>query len=144
MVSRSNKIILIEGPNLNLIKKRKQVYQSPKELKDIIKLISEFVELEYYQSNIEGEIINKLQEVISDDKVIGVIINPAAYSHYSLAISDSLEMIKKLKVEVHLTNIFNRESHRQNLITAKNVNSVISGMGNYGYYLAAQYILENS
>jgi len=142
MVSRSNKIILIEGPNLNLIKKRKQVYQSPKELKDIIKLISEFVELEYYQSNIEGEIINKLQEVISDDKVIGVIINPAAYSHYSLAISDSLEMINKLKVEVHLTNIFSREEYRQTLTTAKNVNSVISGMGNYGYYLAAKYIME--
>jgi len=144
MVSRSNKIILIEGPNLNLIKKRKEIYQSNKNLKEIIKNISDIVDIEYYQSNLEGEIINKLQEVILNDDIIGVIINPAAYSHYSLAISDSLEMIKKLKVEVHLTNIFNRESHRQNLITAKNVNSVISGMGNYGYYLAAQYILENS
>ena len=143
MVSRSSKITLIEGPNLNLVNNRKKIYQSNKKLQDILEDISIFINIEYYQYNHEGDIINKLQEIMFDDNVKGVIINPAGYSHYSISISDTLEMItNKIKVEVHLTNLFNRESYRKNLITAGSVDSVISGMGNYGYYLAAKYIYE--
>jgi len=144
MVSRSNKIVLIEGPNLNLIEKRKEIYQSKQSLNDILIKISEFTNIDYYQSNTEGEIINKLQKSIFDDSVIGIIINPAGYTHYSVAISDTLEIISnKLKVEVHLTNLYKRENFRKNSYTAQNVDLVISGAGNYGYYLAAKYIVNN-
>jgi len=144
MVSGSSKIVLIEGPNLNFISKRPKIYQSKQNLNTIIESISKFVNIEYYQSNTEGDIINKLQEIMLDTSIIGIIINPAAYSHYSLAISDTLEMISdKIKVEVHLSNIFNREKERHRLITAKNVDSVISGMGSYGYYIAARYITDS-
>lgn len=144
MVSRSNKIILIEGPNLNLIKKRKEIYQSKQNLSDIMIKISKFTNIEYFQSNVEGEIINKLQNLISQDDIVGIIINPAGYTHTSIAISDTLEMISnKLKVEVHLTNLYKREYFRQKSYTAKNVDLVISGAGNYGYYLAAKYIVDN-
>lgn len=140
MVSRSSKIVLIEGPNLNLINHRKKIYHSSKTLEKILQEISQFIYIDYFQFNIEGDIINKLQEIIFDDSIIGVIINPAGYSHYSIAINDTLEMLNKIKVEVHLTNIFKREGYRKNLITAQNVDSIISGMGNYGYYIAAKYI----
>ncbi len=144
MVSRSNKIVLIEGPNLNLVKKRKEIYQSRIDLDEIINKIEKFIEIEYFQSNIEGEIINKLQSLMSDETIIGIIINPAGYTHTSVAISDTLEIISnKLKVEVHLTNLYKRENFRQESYTAKNVDLVISGAGNYGYYLAAKYIVDN-
>ncbi len=145
MVSGSNKIVLIEGPNLNLIKKRKEIYQSPQKLDEIIDKISAFTEVEYFQSNSEGEIINKLQSIVNNKKISGVIINPAGYTHSSIAISDTLEMIDdKIKVEVHLTNLYKRENFRQKSYTAPNVDLVISGAGNYGYYMAAKYIFDNT
>ena len=141
MVSRSDKIVLIEGPNLNLIEKRKKIYQSKEPLKNIIKKISKRVSIEYFQFNGEGDIIDKIHEIIDDDNVIGLIINPGAYSHYSIAIKDALEIFNKPKVEVHLTKLFKRSDERKNFVTAKNVDLFISGSGNYGYYLAVDYIL---
>ena len=78
--------------------------------------------------------------MIDNPNYIGLIINPAAYTHYSIAISDTLEMITIPKVEVHLTNLYKREKFREFSVTAKNCDMIISGASNYGYYLASEYI----
>ncbi len=136
MVSKRNTIALIEGPNLNLIELRPNIYQSPKKLEEIIILIKNDFDVIYFQSNVEGEIINFLQKEMNN--ISGIIINPAAFTHYSIAIADCLEMINIPKAEVHLTNIYKRD--REKSVTAKYVDIIISGAGNYGYYLASQYI----
>ena len=89
-------------------------------------------ELDYYQSNIEGEIINRLQE----DNFDALVINPGAYTHYSYAIADCLKNIRKPKIEVHISNIYKREEFRQKSVTAANTDAVLSGFGMDGYRLA--------
>ena len=142
MVLQKKTIILIEGPNLNKIESRDSIYKSDKKLVDIIKMINTSFDIEYFQSNIEGEIIDKILTLIDSDTV-GLIINPAAYTHYSIAISDALEMLDIIKVEVHLTNLYKREQFRQVSVTAKNCDTIISGATNYGYFLASEYIRFN-
>ena len=89
-------------------------------------------EILFFQSNVEGEIINRLQE----DDYEALIINPAAYTHYSYAIADCLRNIQKPKIEVHISNIYAREEFRQKSVTAVHCNGVISGFGLDGYRLA--------
>ena len=89
-------------------------------------------EISFYQSNIEGEIINRLQKNDFD----AVIINPAAYTHYSYAIADCLKNIQKPKIEVHISNIYKREEFRQKSVTAPYTDAVLSGFGLNGYRLA--------
>jgi 3-dehydroquinate dehydratase-2 len=89
-------------------------------------------EIKYYQSNIEGEIINRLQENDFD----ALVINPGAFTHYSYAIADCLKNIQKPKVEVHISNIYKREEFRQKSVTAANTDAVLSGFGMGGYRLA--------
>ena len=97
--------------------------------------------LDEFQSNSEGAIIDKLQELI-DGGYDAVIINPAAYSHYSYAIYDALKAIKIKKVEVHLTNILARDEFRKNSVTAAACDGVISGFGFDSYKLAIDYLLR--
>ena len=139
MVPKRDLIVIIEGPNLNKIENRSSIYKSNHKLSVILNLIKETFDIEYFQSNIEGEIINKIQSLIDSD-AIGLIINPAAYTHYSVAISDALELLNIKKVEVHLTNLYKREDFRHISVTAKNCDIVISGAKNYGYFLASEYI----
>lgn len=89
-------------------------------------------EIQYYQSNVEGEIINRIQE----DDFEALIINPGAFTHYSYAIADCLKNISKPKVEVHISNIYKREEFRQKSVTAANTDAVLSGFGLNGYKLA--------
>lgn len=129
------KVLIINGPNLNLLGTREpEIYGnvSMESYLDILK--SEFLshELKYYQSNIEGELINRLQE----DDFDAVVINPGAYTHYSYAIADCLKNIQKPKVEVHISNIYKREEFRQKSVTAANTDAVLSGFGMDGYRLA--------
>ncbi|MDR2235932.1 MAG: 3-dehydroquinate dehydratase [Chryseobacterium sp.] len=129
------KVLIINGPNLNLLGTREpEIYGniSMESYLDILK--SEFPshELKYYQSNIEGELINRLQE----DDFDAVVINPGAYTHYSYAIADCLKNIQKPKVEVHISNIYKREEFRQKSVTAANTDAVLSGFGMDGYRLA--------
>jgi 3-dehydroquinate dehydratase II len=129
------KVLIINGPNLNLLGTREpEIYGniSMESYLDILK--SEFPshELKYYQSNIEGELINRLQE----DDFDAVVINPGAYTHYSYAIADCLKNIQKPKVEVHISNIYTREEFRQKSVTAANTDAVLSGFGMDGYRLA--------
>jgi len=129
------KVLIVNGPNLNLLGTREpEIYGSMSMETCLEKLKSEFItyELVYYQSNIEGEIINRLQE----DDFEALIINPGAYTHYSYAIADCLKNIRKPKIEVHISNIYKREEFRQKSVTAANTDAVLSGFGVDGYRLA--------
>ncbi|GGG55306.1 type II 3-dehydroquinate dehydratase [Epilithonimonas arachidiradicis] len=129
------KILIINGPNLNLLGTREPEIYGSVSMEDYLnELNNEFSsdEIVYYQSNIEGELINRLQE----DDFEAVIINPGAFTHYSYAISDCLKNIGKPKVEVHISNIYKREEFRKKSVTAESCNAVISGFGMKGYKLA--------
>ena len=131
------KIIIINGPNLNLLGVREtSIYGDIsfdnyfKELKELYKTI----ELDYYQSNIEGEIINKIQEVgFSYD---GIVLNAAAYTHTSVGIADAISAIQSPVIEVHISNIYSREKIRHTSLISKNVKGVICGFGLNSYNLA--------
>ena len=135
------KILIINGPNLNLLGTREpEIYGSTSMETFLKELINEFpnTEIIYFQSNIEGEIINRLQELDYD----ATIINPGAYTHYAYAIADCLKSIKKPKVEVHISNIYQREEFRHKSVTAPYCDGVISGFGLFGYKLAMIQLLQ--
>ena len=136
------KLIIINGPNLNLLGIReKQIYGD----KNFGELHSELqdsfptIELDYYQSNHEGELIDKIHEI--GFKYDGIILNAGAYSHTSVAIADSIAAIQTPVVEVHITNVFNRERFRHHSFMSKNCKGVIIGFGIKGYELAIQSFL---
>ena len=129
------KILIVNGPNLNLLGTREPEIYGTVSMADFLEnLKKKFPEDEilFFQSNVEGEIINRLQE----DDYEALIINPAAYTHYSYAIADCLRNIQKPKIEVHISNIYAREEFRQKSVTAVHCNGVISGFGLDGYRLA--------
>jgi 3-dehydroquinate dehydratase II len=137
----SKKIIIINGPNLNLLGKREpEIYGTENFESYFEKLKKEFpeVRLEYFQSNVEGELINKLHEVgFSYD---GIILNPGGYTHTSIAIADAVAAIKTPVIEVHISNIFSREDFRKNILTATSAAGIISGFGLKSYRLAIIYL----
>ena len=138
------KIQIINGPNLNLLGKREpSVYgnQSFEDFFSILKSRFANIELHYYQSNVEGEIINKLHEVgFSFD---GIIINAGAYTHTSVAIHDAIAAIKTSVVEVHISNVYAREEFRhKSLITSKCI-GMITGFGMEGYAMAIEYLTKS-
>lgn len=129
------KILILNGPNLNLLGTREpDVYGNISMETYLNDLKTEFStdEILYYQSNIEGEIINRLQ----DEDYDAIIINPGAFTHYSYAISDCLKNINKPKTEIHISNIYKREEFRKKSVTAESCDAVISGFGMKGYRLA--------
>ena len=131
------KILIINGPNLNLLGTRDKNQYGTLTLKDIEnKLNDEFPEVEFgfFQSNHEGEIIDKIQN--SEKKFDGIIINPGGYAHSSVAIRDALAECKLPKIEVHLSHLANREGFRQTLITATACDGYISGFKENGYSAA--------
>lgn len=134
------KIQIINGPNLNLLGRREPgVYgsQSFEEFFEQLKKRFPSVDFQYYQSNVEGELVNKLHEVgFSYD---GIILNAGAYTHTSVALHDAIGAIKTPVVEVHISNVYSREEFRhKSLITSKCV-GIISGFGMESYALAAEY-----
>jgi len=138
------KIQIINGPNLNLLGKREtSVYgnQSFEEFFGELKKRFGGIELHYYQSNVEGEIINKLHEVgFSFD---GVVLNAGAYTHTSVAIHDAIAAIKTPVVEVHISNVYAREEFRHlSLITSKCV-GLLTGFGMEGYAMAITYFKDS-
>lgn len=139
----SKRIIIINGPNLNLLGKRepeKYGHQDFESYFITLKKVYEDIRLEYYQSNVEGELINKLHEVgFAFD---GIVINPGGYSHTSVALSDAIAAIKAPVVEAHITNIYAREEYRHTSITGKNCIGVISGFGLISYELALSYLID--
>jgi 3-dehydroquinate dehydratase-2 len=137
------KLIIINGPNLNLLGTReKQVYGEISFDEYFLKLKNKFpqTELEYYQSNVEGEIINKLHEVgFSYD---GIILNAGGYTHTSIAIADAVAAIKTPVIEVHISNIFAREEYRHISLIAPKCKGSISGFGLESYRLAIESFQE--
>ena len=129
------KILIVNGPNLNLLGTREpEIYGSISMDDYLIELRTAFPqhEINDFQSNLEGEIINRLQKNDFD----ALVINPGAFTHYSYAIADCLKNISKPKVEVHISNIYKREEFRQKSVTAANTDAVLSGFGLNGYKLA--------
>jgi 3-dehydroquinate dehydratase II len=128
------KVIIINGPNLNLLGKREpEIYGNESFESYFEKLKMKFtdIELHYFQSNIEGEIVNKLQEVgFSFD---GIILNAAAYTHTSVAIADAVAAITTPVIEVHISNPYAREEFRQKSFIAPKAKAIICGMGLKGY-----------
>jgi 3-dehydroquinate dehydratase-2 len=137
------KIQIINGPNLNLLGKREpETYGKQSFEEYLIQLTSRFpdVELSYFQSNVEGELINKLHEVgFAFD---GIILNAGAYTHTSVALHDAIAAIKTPVIEVHISNVYAREEFRhKSLITSKCI-GLITGFGMEGYAMAIQYLLK--
>lgn len=136
------KVIIINGPNLNLLGKREPEVYGNKTFEDYFEeLKSKYqnISLEYYQSNIEGELINKIQEVgFSYD---GIILNAAAYTHTSIGIGDAVKAITTPVIEVHISNTFSREDFRHQSYISPNAKGIIIGFGLKSYELALQSFL---
>ena len=139
------KIQIINGPNLNLLGKREQEIYGNQIFETFLEeLKNEFAEIEilYFQSNIEGEIIDKLHEV--GFSVDGIILNAGAYTHTSVAIGDAVNAISTQVVEVHISNIFNREHFRHVSFIAPNAKGTIAGFGLNSYRLALMSFIGKS
>jgi len=134
--------MIINGPNLNLIGKREPEIYGNRSFDDFLtELKNSFssISIEYFQSNIEGEIIGKIQEVgFSYD---GIILNAGGYTHTSVAISDAIKAISTPVVEVHISNIWARETYRRNSLLSPFVKGTISGFGLNSYRLAVNAII---
>ena len=133
------KIAVIQGPNLNMLGVRETNIYGPMKLEDIhnqMKAVAEQngFEIEFFQSNLEGEIVDKIQECLGDAD--GIIINPAAYSHTSIAIRDAISAVQLPVVEVHLSNISAREEFRHKSLISPVVAGTIAGFGPFSYHLA--------
>ena len=136
------KIQIINGPNLNLLGVReKDIYGSLSFDEYFLKLKTKFknIELFHYQSNIEGELINKIQDVGFDFD--GIILNAAAYTHTSVGIADAIAAIQTPVIEVHISNIYKREEIRHTSLISKNVKGVICGFGLKSYELALEALI---
>ena len=141
------KLLIINGPNLNLIGRREVDVYGKENLDQIINWVSENIEsskvdLIWFQSNSEGDIIDKLHWAI-DNQIAGVIINPGAYTHYSYAIRDAISSIEIPTIEVHLSNIDERENFRKKSVIRDVCKKQIKGKGKEGY-LEAIKILRKS
>lgn len=133
------KIKVVQGPNLNMLGIREQNIYGPMKLEQIHAQMKNFAdenqfEIEFFQSNLEGELVDTIQECYGDAD--GIIINPAAYTHTSIAIRDAIAAVGLPTIEVHISNIYRREEFRQKSMIAPVCASSIVGFGPFGYHLA--------
>lgn len=140
------RILIINGPNINMLGIREKNIYGSKNYKDLIKYIKEYtedkdIEIEIYQSNSEGQIINKIQEAYN--LYDGIVINPAAYTHTSIAILDALKAVNIPTVEVHLTDVDKRENFRKISYVSYFAKKTIKGKGFDGYIEAIDFLKEN-
>ena len=140
-----HRIIIINGPNINLLGERKQSQYGKLTFEELKQKCLETgknqkIEIEFYQSNIEGEIVTKIQD--SRNKCDGIIINAAGFTHSSVSIRDALEIFKKPKIELHISNIYKREEFRQKSLLSDVVSGIICGLGVNGYILAINAMQE--
>ena len=139
------KIIILNGPNLNLLGEREKSQYGSFTLQDIEKNCKEFAErnslkLTLFQSNIEGELVEKIQK--SRNEQDGLIINAGGYTHTSVAIHDALKILKMPIIELHISNIYNREDFRHKSLISKVAKGVICGFGEKGYIMALEAMIE--
>jgi 3-dehydroquinate dehydratase-2 len=138
-------VLVINGPNLNLLGERKPEIYGELKLDEINKYIEDYfkkTEINFFQSNHEGEIIDKIHS--APQKYKGIVINAGAFTHYSYAIRDAIEAISIPTIEVHLSNISKREDFRQKSVIAPVCEGSISGFGKYSYVLAIRALVHNS
>ena len=144
-----NKIIILNGPNLNLLGEREKDQYGSTTLKDIENICNEYakenkISLTFFQSNIEGELVDKIQN--SRNNQDGLIINAGGYTHTSVAIHDALKILKIPIIELHISNVYNREEFRHKSLISRVAKGVICGFGANGYMMSLQAIknfLEN-
>ena len=137
------KIIIINGPNLNLLGKREPKTYGNKSFDSYLKeLVADFPEIELtsFQSNVEGEIVNKIQE--TGFSLDGIVLNAGGYTHTSVAIADAIAAIKTPVIEVHISNVYAREEYRHQSLMAKNCKGVIAGFGLDSYKMAINSFLK--
>jgi len=139
------KIVVIQGPNLNMLGVREQNIYGPMKLEQIHAQMKEVatqngVEIEFFQSNLEGELVDKIQECYGDAH--GIIINAAAYTHTSIAIRDAISAVNLPAIEVHISNIHRREEFRKENMIAPVCTSSVVGFGPFGYHLAMMGMLQ--
>lgn len=138
-------LLIINGPNLNLLGEREpSIYGETDFPSYLTQLQKEFssIQLEYFQSNVEGEIIDKLHAVgFTYD---GIIMNAGGYTHTSVSIADAIAAIKTPVIEVHISNVYARESFRHQSLMAKNCLGVIGGFGLHSYYLALSHFCQHT
>ena len=135
------KFLIINGPNLNMLGTREPQVYGTATLEDIKKeteqKIAKLAHLEWFQSNIEGEIVTRIQQALTQN-FDALIINPGGYAHTSVAIHDALKILKIPIIEVHLSQVYQREEFRHTLLTAKAASAIMSGLGKQSYYVAIQ------
>ncbi len=137
------RVLVINGPNLNLLGTRKPEIYGARNLDDINKYITDYfkkTEIDFFQSNHEGEIIDQIQS--AEGKYDGIVINAGAFTHYSYAIREAIEAVSMIVVEVHLSNLFKREEFRHNSVIAPVCWGSITGFGKYGYVLAVRSLVH--
>ncbi|MCO4303931.1 type II 3-dehydroquinate dehydratase [Riemerella anatipestifer] len=135
------KILIINGANLNLLGTREPEIYGNISMEEVLENLKEkfsAYEVDYFQSNLEGEIINRIQNEDYD----ALVINPGAFTHYSYAIADALKNLKKPKIEIHISNIYKREEFRQKSVTAAYTDGILSGFGIKGYQLAVAAVVD--
>lgn len=140
------KLLVINGPNLNFLGIREKNVYGTKDYGDLLRMIGDKAEecgceIEVFQSNHEGAIIDRIQDAYSDG-TMGLVINPGAYTHYSYAIHDALASITMPKAEIHISDIMNREAFRKVSVTAPACDTQIYGKGLEGYLLAIDFVLD--
>ncbi|MBL4730120.1 MAG: type II 3-dehydroquinate dehydratase [Sulfurimonas sp.] len=139
------KIMVVQGPNLNMLGVREQHVYGPMKLEQIHAQMKDFAgqnntDIEFFQSNLEGELVDKIQECYGE--VDGIIINPAAYTHTSIAIRDAIAAVNIPTIEVHISNIHRREEFRKENMIAPVCSSSVMGFGPFGYHLAMVGMLQ--
>jgi len=133
------KIQVIQGPNLNMLGVREQNIYGPMKLEDIHAQMKAYaeqskIEIDFFQSNLEGEIVDKIQECLGDCD--GIIINPAAYTHTSIAIRDAIKAVALPTIETHISNVYAREEFRQKSLIAPVCAGQVAGFGPFSYHMA--------
>jgi len=139
------KILIINGPNLNLLGKREPDIYGKEGFETLLKrLRSKYtdIDIEYFQSNHEGALIDTLHRVGFDASYLGIVLNAGAYTHTSIAIADAMAAIQTDVLEVHISNVYQRESFRHKSYLAPNACGCIIGLGLKGYELGVQYFLD--
>ncbi|WP_297194096.1 type II 3-dehydroquinate dehydratase [uncultured Campylobacter sp.] len=139
------KVMVIQGPNINMLGLRETAIYGPMKMEDIheqmkIAASQNNVEIEFFQSNYEGEIVDKIQECLG--VFDGIVLNAAAYTHTSVAIRDAIASVNLPVVEVHISNVYRREEFRQKSLIAPVCAGTVVGFGAFGYHLALMGLLQ--
>ncbi len=140
------KILILNGPNLNLLGKREPHIYGSQTFEAYFELLqakfSEKIMLEYFQSNHEGAIIDKIHQVGFDENYLGVVLNAGAYTHTSIALGDAIAAVKTPVVEVHISNVHAREEYRHHSYISAKAAGIIVGMGIIGYDFGVEFLLS--